>query len=143
MNDKEKNIKYRIYNLFGLLFIFICLLSCKAKEKIVEVPVEIPKIKTEIKYIDKLQHDSIYLKDSIFIYQKGDTIFNNKILYQYKYKYLRDTININKIDTIYKPIKITETIVKNELNSIQKTLVYIGLFALIFVIIWIYRQFKK
>lgn len=136
-------MKIKLYNIICLLSIIFILFSCKAKEKIVEVPVEIPKIKTEIKYVDKLQHDSIYLKDSVFIYQKGDTIFNNKILYKYKYKYLKDTINVNKVDTIYKPIRITETVVKNELNTIQKTLMYIGLFTLMFIIICIYKQFKK
>ena len=45
--------------------------------------------------------------------QKGDTIYNTKIVYQYKYKYLKDTINIK--DTIQIPIKITEV---KEVNKI-------------------------
>ena len=61
-----------------LLFITLLLGSCKVKEKIVEVP--IPQIKTEIKYIDKIKYDSIYLKDSVYIVQKGDTIYNNKVI---------------------------------------------------------------
>ena len=116
-----------------LLFMTLLLGSCKVKEKIVEVP--IPQIKTEIKYIDKVKYDSIYLKDSVYIIQKGDTIYNNKVAYRYKYKYLKDTI--------IKLQKVTEIKVKNQLNVVQKILMYIGLFSLLMFIIIIYKHFKK
>ena len=102
-----------------LLFMTLLLGSCKVKEKIVEVP--IPQIKTEIKYIDKVKYDSIYLKDSVYIIQKGDT----------------------KTDTITRLQKITEIKVKNQLNVVQKILMYIGLFSLLMFIIIIYKHFKK
>ena len=124
-----------------LLFMILLLGSCKVKEKIVEVP--IPQIKTEIKYIDKVKYDSIYLKDSVYIVQKGDTIYNNKVAYRYKYKYLKDTITVNKTDTITKLQKVTEIKVKNQLNTVQKILMYIGLFSLLMFIIIIYKHFKK
>ena len=124
-----------------LLFMTLLLGSCKVKEKIVEVP--IPQIKTEIKYIDKVKYDSIYLKDSVYIIQKGDTVYNNKVAYRYKYKYLKDTITINKADTITRLQKITEIKVKNQLNIVQKVLMYIGLFSLLMFIIIIYKHFKK
>lgn len=124
-----------------LLFMTLLLGSCKVKERIVEVP--IPQIKTEIKYIDKVKYDSIYLKDSVYIVQKGDTIYNTKVAYRYKYKYLKDTITINKTDTITRLQKITEIKVKNQLNIVQKILMYIGLFSLLMFIIIIYKHFKK
>ena len=124
-----------------LLFMTLLLGSCKVKEKIVEVP--IPQIKTEIKYIDKVKYESIYLKDSVYIIQKGDTIYNTKVVYRYKYKYLKDTITINKTDTITRLQKVTEIKVKNQLNAVQKILMYIGLFSLLMFIIIIYKHFKK
>lgn len=124
-----------------LLFMTLLLDSCKVKEKIVEVP--IPQIKTEIKYIDKIKYDSIYLKDSVYIIQKGDTIYNNKVAYRYKYKYLKDTIIVNETDTIIKLQKVIEIKVKNQLNVVQKILMYIGLFSLLMFIIIIYKHFKK
>lgn len=124
-----------------LLFMTLLLGSCKVKEKIVEVP--IPQIKTEIKYIDKVKYDSIYLKDSVYIIQRGDTVYNTKVAYRYKYKYLKDTITINKTDTITRLQKVTEIKVKNQLNVVQKTLMYIGLFSLLMFIIIIYKHFKK
>ena len=124
-----------------LLFMTLLLGSCKVKEKIVEVP--IPQIKTEIKYIDKVKYDSIYLKDSVYIVQKGDTVYNTKVAYRYKYKYLKDTITINKTDTIIKLQKVTEIKVKNQLNIVQKVLIYIGLFSILLFLIIIYKHFKK
>ena len=126
-----------------LFFLFMTLLlgSCKVKEKIVEVP--IPQIKTEIKYIDKVKYDSIYLKDSVYIVQKGDTIYNNKVAYRYRYKYLKDTITVNKTDTITKLQKVTEIKVQNQLNVVQKVLMYIGLFSILLFLIILYKHFKK
>ena len=60
--------------LFFLLFLTI-VISCKTTTKVVEIPVE--TIKTE--YIEQIKYDSIYHKDSIYIMQKGDTIYNNKV----------------------------------------------------------------
>lgn len=124
-----------------LLFMTLLLGSCKVKEKIVEVP--IPQIKTEIKYIDKVKYDSIYLKDSVYIVQKGDTIYNNKVAYRYKYKYSKDTITVNKTDTITKLQKVTEIKVQNQLNVVQKVLMYIGLFSILLFLIILYKHFKK
>lgn len=124
-----------------LLFMTLLLGSCKVKEKIVEVP--IPQIKTEIKYIDKVKYDSIYLKDSVYIVQKGDTIYNNKVAYRYKYKYFKDTITVNKTDTIIKLQKVTEIKVQNQLNVVQKVLIYIGLFSILLFLIILYKHFKK
>ena len=115
--------------LFFLLFLTI-VISCKTTTKVVEIPVE--TIKTE--YIEQVKYDSIYSKDSIYIMQKGDTIYNNKVQYLYKYKYLRDTINIT--DTIPKIITVKDTQYINQLYIWQKILIVIGIG---FILYWIVR----
>ena len=114
--------------LFLLLFL-TTIVSCTTT-KIIEVPVE--TIKTE--YIEQVKYDSIYSKDSIYIIQKGDTIYNNKIQYLYKYKYLRDTINIT--DTIPKIITVKDTQYINQLYTWQKLLIVIGIG---FIFYWIIK----
>ena len=114
--------------LFLLLFLTI-IVSCTST-KIVEVPVE--TIKTE--YIEQVKYDSIYSKDSIYIMQKGDTIYNNKVQYLYKYKYLRDTINIT--DTIPKIVTVKDTQYVNQLYTWQKLLIVIGIG---FILYWIIK----
>ena len=120
--------KLILKTLFSLLFL-TTIISCTTT-KIVEVPVE--TIKTE--YIEQVKYDSIYSKDSIYIMQKGDTIYNNKVQYLYKYKYLRDTINI--IDTISKIITVKDTQYINQLYTWQKILIGIGIG---FILYWIVK----
>ena len=115
--------------LFFLLFLIIAI-SCKTTTKVVEIPVE--TIKTE--YIEQIKYDSIYYKDSIYIMQKGDTIYNNKVQYLYKYKYLRDTVNIT--DTIPKIITVKDTQYINQLYTWQKLLIVIGIG---FILYWIVK----
>ena len=115
--------------LFFLLFLTI-VISCKTTTKVVEIPVE--TIKTE--YVEQIKYDSIYHKDSIYIMQKGDTIYNNKVQYLYKYKYLRDTINIT--DTIPTIVTVKDTQYINKLYTWQKLLITIGIG---FVLYWIVR----
>lgn len=124
-----------IYLILGVLI----LCSCKSKEKLIEVPI----IKTEVKYIDKLVHDSIYQKDSIFTYVKGDTITNTIYRDRFKYKFIKDTININKVDTITKIQRIESIKVKNKLSVLQKIIMSIGIISFILLIFILYIKFKK
>ena len=119
--------KLTLKTLFLLLFLTI-IVSCTTT-KIVEVPVE--TIKTE--YIEQVKYDSIYSKDSIYIIQKGDTIYNNKVEYLYKYKYLRDTINIT--DTIPKIVTIKDVQYINQLYTWQKILIVIGIGVILYWVI--------
>ena len=122
-------IKRLILKTLFLLLFLIKIISCTTT-KIIEVPVE--TIKTE--YIEQVKYDSIYSKDSIYIMQKGDTIYNNKVQYLYKYKYLRDTINIT--DTIPKIVTVKDTQYINQLYIWQKILIVIGIG---FILYWIIK----
>ena len=113
-------IKRLILKTLFLLLFLTTIISCTTT-KVVEVPIE--TIKTE--YIEQVKYDSIYSKDSIYIMQKGDTVYNNKIQYLYKYKYLRDTINV--IDTIPKIITVKDVQYINQLYTWQKILMIIGI----------------
>ena len=119
--------KLIIKTIFVLLFL-TTIISCTTT-KIVEVPIE--TVKTE--YIEQVKYDSIYSKDSIYIMQKGDTIYNNKIQYLYKYKYLRDTINIT--DTIPKIVTIKDVQYINQLYTWQKILIVIGIGVILYWVI--------
>ena len=121
-------IKRLILKTLFLLFFLTTIVSCTTT-KIVEVPIE--TIKTE--YIEQVKYDSIYSKDSIYIMQKGDTIYNNKVQYLYKYKYLRDTINIT--DTIPKIVTIKDVQYINQLYTWQKILIVIGIGVILYWVI--------
>jgi hypothetical protein len=99
----------------NILFIVIVLffIGCS---KTIYVPVTSEITKTE--YLDKLVHDSIYLSDSILIEKKGDTIFNTRIKYVYKYKLTRDTVSVRDSIYIEKPIEVIKEV--NKLTKWQR-----------------------
>ena len=87
-------------NLILVILLILVSTACKTTTKIVEVPVEV--IKKE--YIHDTKIDSVYIRDSIDRWQKGDTLFITK--YSTKYKYLNRVDTILKVDTIPKIITV-------------------------------------
>ena len=63
-------------------------IGCKTIEKVVEVPVE--TVRTE--YKDVYHFDSIYLKENVYIYQRGDTVFRDSTYIKYVEKRIHDTL---------------------------------------------------
>lgn len=120
----------------------MCLLvfcSCKTKY----VPVETIKIDTI--YINKLKRDSIYMYDSVFVREKGDTVLIEKYKYLYRDKLVRDTLYINRTDSVQVPYPV-----EKELTKWQKLCVNVGGWAIGIVIItilvvvgWMVYKLKK
>ena len=57
-------------------------------------------VRTEFVWQVKQIHDSIYLRDSVFIEKKGDTIYLNKWRTQYRERLIHDTLIVTKADTL-------------------------------------------
>ena len=92
--------------LSGLLMIGM-LCSCTSVRY---VPVE--SVKTDSIYINKLQVDSIYMQDSVYIKEKGDTIYEYRYRYLNRYKLLTDTMYVNRTDTIYNVVEVEKSLTK-------------------------------
>lgn len=84
--------------IFILLFAWFVLLGCRTRY----ITLTNEHVKTEYKTL--YQRDSIYLVDSVYIYNKGDTVFVEKIKKTNKYHTLRDTVFINDTIRIDKPV---------------------------------------
>ena len=102
-----------------LIFLLYIVISCTTT-KYIEIPVE----HTKIEYRDRIKHDSIYLRDSIVQKKENDTIYLEIYKYLYKYKCLRDTINI--VDSI--PVVTIQEVTKevNKLHNWQFILMVLG-----------------
>lgn len=90
---------------------FMCLLfvicSCRTVKYI---PVE--TIKVDTTYINKLQRDSIYMLDSVYVKEKGDTVLIEKYKYLYRDKLVRDTMYISKVDSIQVPYPVEKKLTR-------------------------------
>lgn len=92
-----------------IILLMSAIWSCRTTEY---VPVEI--VKTDTTYINKVQRDSIYQLDSIYILDRGDTILITKTKYLYKDRLVRDTVYKSKIDSIQVPYPVERKLTKWE-----------------------------
>lgn len=83
--------------------------SCRTTEY---VPVEV--VRTDTTYINKMQRDSIYQLDSIYVVDRGDTVLITKTKYVYKDRLVRDTVYMSKTDSIQVPYPIERKLTRWE-----------------------------
>ena len=101
----------RDYSKMLLTMFFTMFLSLMAScTHIKYVPVESTRVDSI--YINKLQVDSIYMQDSVYIREKGDTIYMYKFKYLDRYKLLTDTMYVNRTDTICNVVEIEKPLTK-------------------------------
>ena len=124
-----------------LVFITLAILmlsACKTATKIIEVPVE--TVKKEYIYNTKI--DSVYIRDSIDRWQKGDTLLITK--YLTKYKYISKVDTILKVDTIPKVVSTTieKKVEVNHIYWYQKLLMWFGVIAMGIILIYLFYKIK-
>ncbi|WP_302452119.1 hypothetical protein [Phocaeicola coprocola] len=120
---------------------FMCMLfvicSCRTVKY---VPVETVKIDTT--YINKLQRDSIYMLDSVYVKEKGDTVLIEKYKYLYRDKLVRDTMYISKADSIQVPYPVEKELtwwLKIKIAIID----FVMVVCILVIIFFVLRLFKK
>ena len=94
----------------------------------------------------RTQYDSIYLSDSIYIsdFVRTDTVFRTVERWhtQYRDRWRHDTIYQARHDTIQQPYPVTEYVEK-PLSWWQKCLIWIGIIALMVVIVFVVLKLKR
>lgn len=126
-----------------IMLLFLCM-ACKTTTKYVEIekPVEIETVRTE--YINKLYKDSIFVHDSIDRYISGDTVYQLK--YQYIYKYMNRTDTVYKTDSIQVPVEIKSTQIETVTKEVEKplhwyqtVLMYLGFGCIAILVFMLYK----
>lgn len=111
--------------------------SCRTTEY---VPVEI--VKSDTTYINKVQRDSIYQLDSIYIVDRGDTVLITKTKYLYRDKLVHDTVYRFKTDSIQVPYPVERNLTRWEQFRLD-----IGGWAMggfiVMVVFFIFHVFKS
>lgn len=108
--------------LVALLLVGLLLFSCRTNT--VYVPVE--NVRTEKEYIDRWQRDSVYLHDSIFVAQRGDTIWLEKYKTLYKEVIRHDSVFVTDSIRIEVPYPMVEVKEVNRLRTWQILLMCLG-----------------
>lgn len=92
------------------LILIIALAGITSCRSIKYVPVE--SVRYDSIYITKHQRDSIFQRDSIYVLDKGDTVFIYKDKYIYVYNNKTDTIYRNTTDTITQVVEVERELTK-------------------------------
>lgn len=130
-----KMIKYVLATLL-LLVVW----SCRTTEY---VPVEV--VRSDTTYINKVQRDSIYQLDSIYILDRGDTVLITKTKYLYKDRVVHDTVYRSRIDSIQVPYPVEQQLTRWEQFRMDVGGWAIGTVIIIILIVigWMIYKLKK
>lgn len=104
------------------------------------VPVEV--VKTDTTYINKVQRDSIYQLDSIYIRDKGDTVLITKTKYIYRDKLVRDTVYVSHTDSIQVPYPVERQLTRWEQFRLDVGGWAIGIVIIVILIVVGYMIYK-
>ena len=97
----------RIILLIPLLVILSLFAGCKTKT--VLVPVE----KVKIEYRDRTFVDSVYNRDTLYLFAKNDTVYLQSIKWRERFKI--DTVSVVRVDSIPYPVEVV-----TEVNKLTK-----------------------
>ena len=127
------------YIYIGLaILVLVTVAGCKTR--IQYLPVE--SIKTE--YRDNYLRDSIFIRDSVVVRSKGDTVWLEKYQYLYRDKLIRDSIFVNDTIRVPYPVEVEKPV--KYVSGWENFQMWCGriLFVIVVVlcVIW-YRNRKK
>lgn len=126
-------INYKVSIAIKIILIALLLLvisGCKTKEVLV------PTEKTVIEYRDRTFVDSIYNRDTLYLFAKNDTVYLQSIKWRERFKI--DTVRYEKVDSIPYFVEVTKEV--NVLTKWQKIrLKALNIIILIIIVIVIIK----
>lgn len=90
-------------------FLFILLaLSVAGCTSTRVVPVE--TVRVDSVYLAKVERDSIFVRDSVLVVVRGDTVFKTDLKYVYRDRVVRDTVFRLKCDTVTTVVEVEKAL---------------------------------
>lgn len=130
MNNEQKAYKGCGWTLIAFLFLLAAVLifgSCTTTRY-----VTVPEIHTDTLIQNTVLKDSVFLHDSIYQKEKGDTILIEKWHTKYRERLVHDTLYQHRVDTIAKPYPVPEYVEK-KLSWWQRLRLHLGNIMLVLI----------
>ena len=121
-----------------LLPLAICLASCRSVRY---VPAE--TVKTEYRTRDSVRFDSVYERDSIFLFVKGDTVYKEKYRYKYRYLTINMTDTVMITDSVRVPFPVEKRLTRWQRVKIELGGWAVGVIAILSIVLIIRLLYKK
>lgn len=124
-----------------MLLFLLLLCGCRTEY----VPVE--SVRYDSVIIERLMRDSVFVRDSVYIKEKGDTVYKYKDKYVYVYKNRVDTFFAEKIREIEIPVPVERKLTWWERVKLEYAEWVIGALVAIALIYalrqWLARKVRK
>ena len=125
-------------NLYLLAGIAMFAVGCTSTKY---VPVE--SVRVDSVYIARIERDSIFEKDSVFVTMKADTVFVSKVQYRYRDRIVRDTLSVVQRDTITRVVEIEKKLSRSEQLKMDVGGGVLWALPIIITLYILYRRLKK
>lgn len=129
----------------GLWLLFVlAVLSMMACKQVQYVPVE--TVRLDSIYLTQTQRDSILRYDSVYVADKGDTVWLEKYKYVYRDRWRTDTLVSVRTDTVSVPVPVERELTRWERVKIEAGgyAIVAGCAVVLVVVGWmVYRIRKK
>jgi hypothetical protein len=126
-------------NVMLLFLLFLC--GCRTEY----VPIE--SVRYDRVMIEKLMRDSVFVRDSVYLKEKGDTIYKYKDRFVYVYKNRVDTFFAEKIREIEVPVPVERKLTwweRVKLNYAEWVIAVLVAIALVYALRrWLARKIRK
>ena len=142
MDDEERMTAGCLQGMLYIVALAVAALICSlfASCKSVEY-VPVIEHHTDTVRINHTERDSIYIHDSTYVREKGDTMLIEKWHTRWRDRVVHDTTYISKTDSVPKPYPVTQYVEK-PLSTPQKGLMVLG-GVLIFLGIYRFARWLK
>lgn len=122
------------------LIFFLLLLTTSCRTVYVDRPIE-TIVHDTLKVVQE-KTDSVFVKDSIFVYKNGDTVLIYKYRDRYKDKIVHDTVYKHSVDSISYPVYIENEVEVKYIPLYNKILGFLGIILIWYIIYRIYYLIK-
>ena len=120
------------------LIIILCLFTCSCSPRIIDHYI----VQRDTTYIEKVRVDSLYQHDSVYVKEKGDTLYIYKEKVRDRYRYVHDTAYVVKVDSVAvereKIVEIEKPLSRWQSFKIGGFWYLLGALAL--CLVWIFRK---
>lgn len=126
--------------ILGLLIIAIIAVGCGTTTEY--VPVETVKIEWRDRLTERI--DSVWLRDSVYVIEKGDTVTIERWKWRERYCYLHDTCYVERTDSVAIPYPVEKKLSRWQQAKMDfggMAMGAVGLCALV-AVIWLIRRRK-
>ena len=124
-----------------MLLFLLLLCGCRTEY----VPIE--SVRYDSVMIEKLMRDSVFVRDSVYMKEKGDTVFKYKDRFVYVYKNRVDTFFAEKIREIEVPVPVERKLTwweRVKLNYAEWVIAMLVAIALVYALRqWLARKLRK